>query len=194
MSELLHMSVGFDKRPEGLAVSYTVSNEHPETVYLTNHAVSITRGVGPVPDRNLAFVAFEDGTVHITKRKPKPPQGFFTPRQHFVSEVPPHGSFTETFVVPIPIKECVPYSLVPPDSEFTNHILNQVKFSLGYVVGGPHLTTVRTQVAGIEVLALAPSEPPPGASAAPPLERFVTSELVNLSVNVATPTLAPENR
>ena len=72
VSESLVLTVGFQLESPQLVLEYTVVNNSAETVCLTNHGVSYEPG-GPVPDRNQAWVFFENGVVHVTQRHPKNP-------------------------------------------------------------------------------------------------------------------------
>lgn len=185
MSEPLTLTVRF--RPEGaqLAVEYSVANETGEAVYLTNHGV--TYGAqGPVPDRNQAWVSFENGVVHVSQRHPRNPgDAFRQPMPHFVTPVKPGTEFRHRIVLPLPLVENLPYKPVKPTG--ARRLYKEAYFSVGYKHANEWFQPSESERAGHKVWVLRSTlreRPAPVGPVEVPGESFLISERVAIDLPV----------
>jgi len=191
MDALLTLVVTFMLQGSKLVVSYSVTNHSPQVVYLTNHASRIEPGKGAVPDRSVALVYFENGdVVHVTKRNPPAPSDrFYTPRPHYVTPLPPKDKFTESFALPLPLKEYIPYQSVKAGGK--QGLAHEIYFSIGYIVKKASIEAVELQRAGEKVYlirsTLKKEENPPDRPVEPVVENFLVSERFKMEIPLILP-------
>lgn len=190
MQETISLTADIDLQPEVLRIAYTVRNASGTLVYLTNHGVRFERGQGPVPDRMAACVWFERDTVHVSKRLPPPPETLHTPWPHFVTPLGPQGTFQETLLLPLPLREYRPYSTdVPGQTRFQKVLLHQIYFSLGYVESSPYVEALETVRSNVRVFMLRwrfHELPPAPPDARPDRELIVASPPVPMELHAHT--------
>ena len=156
MSAQILLTVVFALQGGALRIDYRVENRSPTTIYLTNHAVRMIPGQGPVPDKGYAFVALDGGVAHIAKRQPKPPTDrFFTPRAHYVTPVGAGQTYTETLQLPLPLEEAIPYRETRSGSPGQ---VQAIDLTIGYIPATPTIEAARLKVAGQEVYLLRPDQ------------------------------------
>lgn len=186
MPEMIRLMADIELQPEELRIAYTVHNASEALVYLTNHGVRFERGQGPVPDRMAAYVWFEKGTAHVSKRRPPPPETFHTPWPYFVTPLGPLETFQETLLLPLPLRECRPYATdVPGQTRFQKGLLHQIYFSLGYIENSPYVEALETVRSNFRVFMLRwrfRELPPPPPDARPDRELIVASPPVPMEL------------
>jgi hypothetical protein len=186
MNTLLTLTVSFLIQGSVLVVSYTVVNQSMQTVYLTNLATRRDSEKGPIPDKSMAFIYFEDDIIHITKRKPSLPENkFYTPVPHYVTPLKGKEVFTETFSLTLPLKEVIPYKNSQPKGE--DKRAHRIYFSLGYIEDNDYIEAVQVQRQGEDVFLLRPSQAakkPQKEPVEPVKEKFIFSKKVKLEVPV----------
>lgn len=156
MSIEIILTVAFALQPGELQVDYWVENRSSQSIYLTNHAVRMLPKQGPVPDRQYAFVWIDGTAVHIAKRKPSPPADrFFTPRPHYVTPVAAGQTYTESFNLPLPLRESIPYR---ESQSGKAGQARSVDLTIGYIPASPTIEAVALRIAGQDVYGLRPNK------------------------------------
>lgn len=185
MSEPLTLNVRFQLEGARLVIEYTVANDSPEEIFLTNHGVRYEPN-GPVPDRNQAWVFFESGVVHVTQRRPDRPQdGFRQPVPHFVTPVKPRGRFRQELTLPLPLVEVRPYR--EEKASGARRVYPSVFFSVGFERANRWFVPAEIERAGHRVWVLRSrlkEKPPPSGPVEIPEEEFLISEKVAIDLPV----------
>ena len=185
MNELLVLMASFLIDGDKLAVTYSVTNYSPALIYLSNLEVRIDQGSGPIPDPSIAFVYFEKGVVHITKRKPPMPKDkLYTPIPYYVTPLKPGETFKESFSLPLPLKQEVPYKKIETAGRASK--LREVYLTLGYFESNPAIEAAGLTRGGRKVYILRPSAALKKGQAAnqPAVEKFLSSEKLGLEIPV----------
>lgn len=188
MTPEILLTVHFMIQPHALEVSYAVTNRSAALIWLTNHGVRVVAGKGPIADRHQAEVSIDGGQVQIAKRLPRvPADRFVTPRPHYVTPLAAGQSFRETFQLPLPLVQSIPYQDARPGKPAQTETLT---FTIGLVRATAELAARPRDSNGEQVwlLGASPDFTPTPARPDPVLdEQLLTSPPVSLRVPMLRP-------
>jgi hypothetical protein len=124
-----------------LRISYEVRNHGRQPVWLLDRIFKITPSGFPQAEPSRAYVSIQRSRVVLSKQLHAIPEllGVESPEVPGVTSLPPGGRVTGQAVIPLPLRESMPYHHGPPIPGLPLSEAQEVRLRVSYLPDQPNL-------------------------------------------------------
>jgi hypothetical protein len=124
-----------------MRISYEVRNHGHQPIWLLDQIFKVTPSGFPQAEPSRAYVSIQKGRVVLSKQLHPIPEllAVESPEVPGVTPLPPGGRLTGQAVIPLPLRESMPYHYGPSASELPLSEAQEVRLRVGYLPDQPNL-------------------------------------------------------